>query len=159
MSNDPLLIRHADSYVALSEFRTGTGVKNVADRARQPWLRMLSALAVPLLIVGLFVGGAQQVAVGLFASPWDKMVHGAVFGLLGVLLAVALNGAHLSKQSSVVSPRQALLVAVLLVAVVAGVDELHQLRLPGRVASWSDWLADVAGAALALAGLHKVWHS
>ena len=135
MSNDPLLIRHADSYVALSEFRTGTGVKNVADRARQPWLRMLSALAVPLLIVGLFVGGAQQVAVGLFASPWDKMVHGAV------------------------GPRQALLVAALLVAVVAGVDELHQLRLPGRVASWSDWLADVAGAALALAGLHKVWHS
>lgn len=159
MNNDPLLVRHVDSCAALSEFRTGTEVKIVAGRARQPWLRLLSMLAAPLLIAGLFIGGAHPIAVGLFASPWDKLVHGAVFGLLGVLLAVALNGARLPMQSCAVSPRQALLVAALLVAVVAGVDELCQLRLPGRVASWSDWLADVAGGALALAGLHKVWRS
>ncbi len=158
MSNDPLPARHVDSYEALSELRTGTEVKVVSGRAQHPpWLRLLSMLAAPFLIAGLLIGGELPVAVGLFASPWDKVAHGAVFGLLGVLLAVALNGAYLPKQSSAVSPRQALLVAALLVAVVAGVDELCQLRLPGRVASWSDWLADVAGASLVLIGLHKVW--
>jgi VanZ family protein len=80
-----------------------------------------------------------------------------VFGLLGVLLALALNGAHLPLRSSTLSPRQALLLAALLAVLVAGFDELHQLRLPGRMASWADWLADAAGVALALAGLHKVW--
>jgi len=51
-------------------------------------LRLASAVAALLLVVGLFVGGAQPVAVGLFAPPWDKLAHAGVFGVLAVLLGV-----------------------------------------------------------------------
>ena len=44
------------------------------------------------------------------------------------------------------------LCAVAALVLVAGADELHQLWLPGRMAGWDDWFADVAGITLALTG-------
>ena len=43
---------------------------------------------------------------------------------------------------------------------VGGMDELHQMFLPGRSASWADLAADAAGGLLgaaALALLHRLW--
>ena len=117
------------------------------------WLRLLCALAALLLVAGLFVGGAQPAAVGLFRAPWDKLAHATVFALLAVLLAIALSGAHLLHGRSALSPAQALTLAGLLAALVAGADEIHQVWLPGREPSWSDLLADVIGIALALSAL------
>ena len=54
--------------------------------------RLLCASAVLLMVVGLFVGGAQPVAVGLFTEPWDKLAHATVFAVLTALLALALQG-------------------------------------------------------------------
>ena len=51
------------------------------------WLQPLCAVAALVLVAGLFIGGAQPVAVGLFTPPWDKVAHGLVFGLLALLLA------------------------------------------------------------------------
>ena len=117
------------------------------------WLRLASAVAALLLVVGLFVGGAQPVAVGLFAPPWDKLAHAGVFGVLAVLLGVACNHAHLLHGRSALQLNQALALAAVLTLLVAGADEIHQLWLPGRQASWTDWFADATGMALGLAGL------
>jgi VanZ family protein len=87
-------------------------------------------------IAGLFVGGAQPVAVGLFPSPWDKLAHVTAFGAMAVLLELALR------------PAQWLL--VVFPSAVSVLDELHQIFLPGRHASGADWLAATAGAVLAL---------
>ena len=54
--------------------------------------RLLCASAVLLMVVGLFVGGSQPVAVGLFTEPWDKLAHATVFAVLTALLALALQG-------------------------------------------------------------------
>ena len=54
--------------------------------------RLLCASAVLLMVVGLFVGGAQPVAVGLFTEPWNKLAHATVFAVLTALLALALQG-------------------------------------------------------------------
>jgi VanZ family protein len=121
------------------------------------WWQPASALAAVLLVVGLFIGGAQPVAVGLVAPPWDKVLHAGVFGVLAVLLAVALRGAHLLHGRKAIGVSQALLWAALLAVMVGGADEIHQLQLPGRMAGWDDWLADATGVALALGGLRWFW--
>lgn len=119
--------------------------------------RVIYALAALLLVVGLFIGGAQPMAVGLFADPWDKVAHATVFGALAVLLALALRGAHVLHGRAALGLGQSLLLAALLATMVTGADELHQIWLPGRVAAWDDWFADVAGVALALTGLRWLW--
>ena len=120
-------------------------------------LQPACALAALVLVAGLFIGGAQPFAVGLFTEPWDKVAHATVFGVLAVLLALALRGAHVLHGRTALGLRHTLLLAALLAAMVAGADEIHQIWLPGRMEGWDDWLADVAGVALALAGLYRVW--
>lgn len=120
-------------------------------------LRLICAVAAVLLVVGLFMGGAQPVAVGLFAEPWDKVAHATVFGALAVLLAVALRGAHGWHGRAALGQGTSLALAATLAAMVAGVDELHQMGLPGRVAAWDDLFADAAGIVLALALWSWLW--
>jgi hypothetical protein len=54
--------------------------------------RLLRAPAVLLMVVCLFVGGAQPFAVGLLTEPWDKLAQATVFAVLTALLALALQG-------------------------------------------------------------------
>jgi uncharacterized protein YfiM (DUF2279 family) len=110
-------------------------------------LRLLAVLAVVLAGTGLHVLGAQAFAVGLLHSPWDKLAHVMTFAFLGGAIGLA---------SGTQGWRQAFfcITGALLMGVM---DEWHQSYLPGRVASWSDLLADVAGGVLA-ATLLGVWH-
>jgi uncharacterized protein YfiM (DUF2279 family) len=109
-------------------------------------LRMFAVLAVVLTGTGLHVLGAQAFAVGLFHSPWDKLAHVMTFAFLGGAIGLA---------SGTRGWRQAFF--CIGGALVMGVmDEWHQAYLPGRVASWSDLLADVAGGVLA-ATLLGMW--
>ena len=68
----------------------------------------------------------------------DKVVHGALYGVLGFLVARAV----------VKEGRGGWLLAGLAVATVAAADEWHQQWIPGRSADALDWVADVAGATL-----------
>ena len=108
--------------------------------------RLLCASAVLLMVVGLFVGGAQPVAVGLFTEPWDKLAHATVFAVLTALLALALQGKppHPGARWAL-RPSAALAMAALLAGAVGMADELHQATLPGRVAGLDDLLADALG--------------
>lgn len=69
----------------------------------------------------------------------DKLAHFAAYGLLGLLLARALQLTG--------APTPVRLVLLVLVAggLYAAVDELHQIALPGRTASLGDWVADLVG--------------
>ncbi|MCM8612680.1 VanZ family protein [Accumulibacter sp.] len=97
-----------------------------------------SWVLLTLAIVGtasLFVLGAQPFAVGLVPPPWDKLAHALLFGALFVVFDRAL---HLP-----------LAVALALPLLISAADEMHQLFLPGRSASWTDWLAGLCGVAVA----------
>lgn len=119
--------------------------------SRPAWLQPACALAALALVAGLFIGGAQPAAVGLFTEPWDKVAHATVFAALAVMLNIALQGAHLLHGKQSISRRIAWVLALLVASVVGVADELHQANLPGRVAGWDDWLADTAGAGVGLA--------
>lgn len=109
--------------------------------ARLHLLRIASVLALLLLVPGLFVGGAQPVAVGLIPVPWDKVVHGVLFAGFAGLIGLAAG--LLPLRSGV------LLWLAFAGALVIGIaDELHQATLPGRQAGWDDLAADAFGAAI-----------
>ena len=102
--------------------------------------RAAGLAAAVVLIVNLFVIGAQPIAVGLIPSPWDKLAHVALFAALGVLLMIASAG------------RRVWLVLAVLLAV-ATADELLQGDLPGRVVSLADLAADAVGAVAGVAAM------
>lgn len=100
------------------------------DTAKRP------AVAGMVMLLVLFIGGAQPQAVGLIPAPWDKLAHATFFFIFALLL------------SRFVALPLALVIALSLLVGVA--DEIHQSFLPGRVAGWDDWLADVVGTGFGL---------
>jgi len=103
------------------------------------WRAACLAAAI-ILVVNLFVIGAQPVAVGLVPSPWDKLAHVLLFAVLGALLMMASAG------------RWGVLAVAALVAISLA-DELLQADLPGRVVSGADLTADVVGAVAGVAAM------
>lgn len=96
----------------------------------------LASLVLAVMLVSLFVGGAQHFAVGLVPAPWDKLAHAAFFLVFAFVMLRYM---------------QLPIVWVIALAMLVGVtDEIHQLFLPGRTAGWDDCLADVVGAVLAV---------
>jgi len=112
-------------------------------------IRIAATLALAMSAAVLYVGGAQPVAVGLFPAPWDKLVHLLTFAVVG--MAAGLAGGMRGWRMAICCLAGALLVG--------GMDELHQMFLPGRSASWADLAADAAGGLLGaavLAVLHRL---
>ena len=117
----------------------------------QRTLRILAGLTLALSAAVLYVGGAQPVAVNLFPAPWDKLAHLLTFAVVGA--AAGLAGGMRGWRMALCCVAGALLVG--------GMDEVHQMFLPGRSASWYDLAADAAGGLLgaaALAVLHRFKH-
>ncbi|AYQ30195.1 MULTISPECIES: VanZ family protein [unclassified Polaromonas] len=115
----------------------------------QRTIRILAALTVVVSAAVLYVAGAQPVAVGLFPAPWDKLAHLLTFAVVG--MAAGLAGGLRGWRMALSCVAGALLVG--------GMDELHQMFLPGRSASWADLAADAAGGLLGaavLAVLHRL---
>lgn len=108
---------------------------------------MTARLALVVLIAGLFIGGAQPVAVGLIPAPWDKLTHCAVFALFAVLIGLAGNLDQTRRTAW-------LWLAFFGALAIGAADELHQASLPGRQAGWDDLAADALGAALGVTLLH-----
>lgn len=107
-------------------------------------IRAAAALTVILVGVGLYVLGAQPVAVGLFSAPWDKLAHMATFALVGA--ATGLASGKLGWRAAVCCVAGAI--------VMGAVDEWHQASLPGRQSDWLDLGADAAGGLLGAVLLH-----
>jgi VanZ family protein len=107
----------------------------------QRTVRVLAALTVVMSAAVLYVGGAQPVAVGLFPAPWDKLAHLLTFAVVG--MAAGLAGGMRGWRMVLCCLAGALLVG--------GMDEVHQVFLPGRSASWADLAADAAGGLLGAA--------
>ena len=106
-------------------------------------IRILATLAVVMSAAVLYVGGAQPVAVGLFPAPWDKLAHLLTFAVIGI--GAGLAGGMRGWRMALCCLAGTLLVG--------GMDEIHQIFLPGRSASWADLAADAAGGLLGAAAL------
>ena len=93
-----------------------------------------------MILVATSIPGADLPRVGV--SHVDKVVHFALYGIWGLLLAR-------TGPLPLAARRLAGLVA--LVALFAAADEWHQSAfIPGRDSDVLDWTADLVGASLAL---------
>lgn len=89
------------------------------------------------MLLSLFVLGSVPQAAGLLAPPVDKIVHLLVFFLMTLLMWLGLPGVAAWQTG-------------LMVALVGCLDEVNQLRLPGRYPGVDDLGADLLGIVLAL---------
>jgi VanZ family protein len=105
---------------------------------------------VPPLLWAVFIfvltsiPGSAVPDVGDVPSGTDKLVHAVIYGVLGFLTARSLW------EPAGGRPRWHYLLALLGIAVLALLDELHQTFIPGRDMDFADWVADVVGAAIGL---------
>lgn len=74
----------------------------------------------------------------------DKLEHLIGYTILSLLIALAL---HFQTKFPVIS-KNFFLATVLIIAIYAGLDEIHQLFIPNRSCDFFDWLADMLGAIL-----------
>jgi VanZ family protein len=81
----------------------------------------------------------------------DKVLHAVEFGMLALLCYRAFRWAAVP-----VVARQAVVLAIVTASVFGLTDEVHQLFVPLREASWQDWLADTVGATLAAVGVGRI---
>lgn len=100
-------------------------------------VRQLALSCLVLLIAGIFIGGEAPGAGALFPPPWDKVVHFAVYGSIGVLAGLAF-------------PSWPLPAVALFTVGVGACDEFHQAFLPGREAGFPDLFADLVGTLIFL---------
>lgn len=86
----------------------------------------------------------------------DKIVHFTLYSVLGALAARAFVAAPSARTARGVDARNwnrshAGWLAMALLAIFAGADELHQYWIRGRTPSAADWFADVAGVGVGIA--------
>ena len=76
----------------------------------------------------------------------DKIEHFSAY----FILAVFLNLAMMFQNKSLVLKRKAWLFTLLIIVTYAGLDELHQLLVPGRDCEFLDWVSDSSGVLLGI---------
>ncbi len=95
------------------------------------------------------VSGASQLAtpdLG-FTLSYDKIAHFFVFGLLATSV---LRTPQLAKRNW-----KGALIAVLITSAYGACDEFHQSMTPQRNVEFADWIADTAGAVVAVVAYSK----
>ena len=120
--------------------RRGLPAGRTATDRERPFgpVRALALCAAGAMALAVFIGAESAGAAGLFPGPWlDKIAHAAYYGTMALLLDHGLGQR---------SPAP----AVVLAASVGIADELHQLSVVGRDASWQDAVADLLGALVAV---------
>lgn len=116
--------------------RRGRGTFRRVTRRRRAWLPA-TGWAVALAVLSSIPGTALPVVEGWNA---DKLVHGLLYLVLGLLCARALAATTSLEALALVS------VATALATAYGVTDELHQLLTPRRSCDWRDVVADGVGA-------------
>lgn len=89
----------------------------------------------------------------------DKMLHAGEYGALTLLIFRALLWPQYHGRSRRRILRDVSL-TLFICSVFSMLDEFHQVWIPGRTATFLDWIADMAGVIAALAfSLYCIWPS
>ncbi|MEW6743433.1 MAG: VanZ family protein [Planctomycetota bacterium] len=112
------------------------------------WLSAILAVSYAASIFGLSSLERASLPTGGYVA---NLLHAPLFGGLALLVILALvQRSRLER-----TPHLAVLSWVV-VAIYAGIDEVHQAFTPGREASLGDAVTDALGAALMLLGVSRI---
>jgi len=101
-----------------------------------------------MLAISLASGGVVATPPGFRLFAHDKLLHLLVFGLLATAWFRAMSSSWRTLARSVA--------AIAVTAAFGAFDEVHQSFTPGRFMEFDDWLADCAGAILAVV-VYQCW--
>ena len=97
--------------------------------------------------------GAQPAPFFHWLKNFDKVIHGTIYAVLGWLTLRALVvGESMRFPAGAVA-------AFLICSAYGASDEWHQSVVPGRESDPYDWLADSAGALIAIVSLYRPYTS
>jgi len=111
------------------------------------WIRPLN-IHLPWLLVMILISVQSHISgdkLGSSLASSDKISHFIIFGLLGWLLVRAVF-----KQKNTFIQQNYFWIVLIIVAIFAIIDEIHQYYIPGRYFEMLDWVADTSGATLFL---------
>ena len=114
----------------------------------------------PLLYMALIfaVSSLKQPPLPMPEFEWltiDKLYHFIEYAILGGLLAWAFVKA----KPSVVPSKLIWLVATVLSILYGASDEWHQTFVPGRLATFADWVADALGSVAGVLAVYLYYRS
>lgn len=96
------------------------------------------------MLVIFLQSSSGQISLPDIGIDWfDKIVHFIVFGLLALLTLRGLKHAN-----NPLIQNHFAWIGILTCIIFGGTDEIHQLFVPGRFGSMSDWIADILGIAV-----------
>ena len=106
------------------------------DAKRRAWVVVGLWVAIQLVITSL-PGKDVPITAN---HPWDWFIHAGMYGMLGVLIvrAAAVAGGWSGRR---------LVWLFVGISLYAAADEVHQLFIPGRNGSATDWVFDTVGVA------------
>ena len=108
-----------------------------------------------LLILTIFIVSSisQQHLPEFTEKISDKILHFSAFGMLGLLM---VNSFKHSRNNILQNYAGSL--AVIISSIYGIFDELHQKLVPGRMCSFTDWLADTTGALILVLIFMVFWY-
>ena len=114
----------------------------------------------PLLYMALIfaISSMKQPPLPMPEFEWltiDKLYHFIEYAILGGLL----TRAFVKASPSVIPSRFAWHAAVVLSILYGASDEWHQTFVPGRFATFADWVADVLGSIAGVLGVYLYYRS
>ncbi|MDE0019025.1 MAG: VanZ family protein [Candidatus Poribacteria bacterium] len=114
----------------------------------------------PLLYMALIfaVSSLKQPSLPMPKFEWltiDKLYHFIEYAILGILLAWAFVKA----KPSVVPSKLIWIIAAVLSILYGASDEWHQTFVPGRDATFADWIADVLGSIAGVLAVYLYYRS
>ncbi len=118
-------------------------------------MRYVKYWVPPLLYMALIfaISSMQQPPLPTPEFKWlsiDKLYHFIEFGILSVLLTIAFVNVPPKWL-----PEGWIWVVAALISILYGAsDELHQMFVPGRFATYSDWISDVIGSIAGVLGVY-----
>lgn len=118
-------------------------------------MRYVKYWVPPLLYMALIfaISSMQQPPLPTPEFKWlsiDKLYHFIEYGILSVLLTIAFVNVPPKWL-----PESWIWVVAALISILYGAsDELHQMFVPGRFATYSDWISDVIGSIAGVLGVY-----
>lgn len=118
------------------------------------WLRLWLPVAAYMALI-FFLSSLphpdEQLPKILFEKLGDKLLHMIEYAVLGILLYRAFRRA-----AGPFAAEYAVVLAVVAASVYGATDEMHQAFVPFRTSTWSDWIADTAGAVIGVIASRRV---
>lgn len=81
-----------------------------------------------------------------FFKLQDKLEHFAAYFILAILISLTF---HFQDKYQFIKKHNFIFTIIVLI-VYAAIDELHQMLIPGRIADFYDWMADIIGGLIGL---------